>query len=103
MTAGATFYGIMEMAGNMGERAVSITAEGRVYTGIHGNGGLGTSGDPDVANWLSPTTGLGSGIRGGTFSTIPGALQVSDRGNAGNPTTTDRSFTHGGRGVRSMP
>ncbi len=103
MTAGATFYGILEMGGNMGERAVSITAEGRVYTGIHGNGGLGTNGDPDVANWLSPTTGLGSGIRGGTSSTIPGSLQVSDRIAAGNPLTTDRSSTHGGRGVRSMP
>jgi len=103
VTAGATFYGIMEMAGNMGDRVVSISAEGRVFNGLHGNGGLGISGNPDVANWLSPTTGLGSGARGGTYSTIPLSLQVSDRDSAAKPTLTARNVTHGGRGVRSAP
>jgi formylglycine-generating enzyme required for sulfatase activity len=45
--AGATFYGIMEMSGNLHERTVSVgRSQGRLFTrSIHGNGLLGTTGN----------------------------------------------------------
>ncbi len=40
-TAGATFYGIMEMSGNVSECCVSVgSVAGRSYTGVHGDGEL---------------------------------------------------------------
>ncbi len=91
-SSGATYYGIMEMSGNVAERIVSVgVAQGRSFTGLHGDGILSPLGFGNVANWPGNvsgviTTNTGAGMRGGWWSTI-GAYtveRVSDRSLAGN-------------------
>jgi formylglycine-generating enzyme required for sulfatase activity len=104
--AGATYYGIMEMSGNMWERAVSIGhTTGRDFTGVHGNGSLSNSGNATSANWPGLSSGqvingTGSGYRGGMFNNFLSETRVSDRiyASVDNPA---RLFEYGGRGVRT--
>ena len=102
VTAGATYYGIMEMSGNLCERPVTIdNAGGRAFTGTHGNGTLATNGDADVSAWPG-TDAVGSGFRGGGRGGVNTDLQVSQRGS----TSLAYNFhisNSGGRGVRSVP
>ncbi|MBP7513400.1 MAG: SUMF1/EgtB/PvdO family nonheme iron enzyme [Flavobacteriales bacterium] len=102
-TAGASYYGIMELGGNMWERPVTIgNANGRAFTGTHGNGALAATGEPDVVNWPLPTTAVGTGLRGGSLTSGALILRVSDRNSAANA-ISGRSDTQGGRGVRHAP
>jgi formylglycine-generating enzyme required for sulfatase activity len=79
ITAGASYYGIMELSGNLWERAVTIgNATGRGFTGLHGNGALGPSGDADVSNWPG-TNAVGGGLRGGSWLRNARGLCVSAR------------------------
>lgn len=104
VSSGASYFGIMELGGNVYERYVSIaTANGRAFTGAHGNGALQMDGNPDVMNWPLPTTASGSGCTGGAFPVNTSSqIRVSTRLNAD---LTDPFRTHywGGRGVRSAP
>jgi formylglycine-generating enzyme required for sulfatase activity len=97
--AGASFYGIMELSANLWERTITIAnSQGRSFTGLHGNGTIGTSGDADVTNWPNATTGAGSGLRGGAWnegSSISNRLRASQE--------SSRVNSVGGRGVRSAP
>jgi formylglycine-generating enzyme required for sulfatase activity len=106
--AGATYYGIMEMSGNLWERTVTIgNADGRGFTGVHGNGRLSANGHANQTNWPglsnSEVTGAsGSGWRGGAWdNTAPHAL-VSHRIVAAS-TNSNRSTPFGFRGVRVFP
>lgn len=88
------------MSGNVRERIVNVgNATGVAYTGILGDGTLATGGDPNQANWPSPTTAVGAGDRGGNWVGTAAQCCVSDRSGA---TTTDaaRTYVCGGRGVR---
>lgn len=98
--SGGTYYGAMEMSGNLEERAVTAgSSAGRGYTGAHGDGALDSSGAADVSNW--PTT-TGAGTRGGSLTnTSSERLRVSDRNFAASLTT--RHLRAGGRGVRTAP
>ena len=108
--SGASYYGIMELGGNVYEQCVGggSVYDYSAFTVANGNGILTTKGLADVAGW--PTNGgIGSGtiLRGGSFLTTTGQksqVEVSDRqfygGNAFNDNTT-RHRTTGGRGVRS--
>jgi hypothetical protein len=101
ITSGATFYGIMEMSGNLYERIVTIgNPAGRAFTGIHGNGTLSVSGNADAANWPDNVTADGSGSRGGGYEHLY-HLRVSDR-NLAAYSYTPRDRSYGGRGVRSV-
>jgi formylglycine-generating enzyme required for sulfatase activity len=98
--AGATYYGIMDMTGNLWERPVTIgNATGRAYTGAHGNGMLNSSGDADVLYWPG-TDAIGSGGRGGDFRLNTTWLRVSDRGSACE-IFTGRLERIGIRGIRT--
>lgn len=106
LQAGATYYGIMEMSGNVFERTVSIgeTTQGRSYTGIHGNGLLSSTGNADCTLWPGRSGGeissaIGSGIRGGAWSTFTNALGISSRNFHLN--TAVRFNNRGMRGVRT--
>lgn len=98
---GATYYGIMEMSGNLFERAVTVGKSiGRTFTGLHGNGQLAITGLADVANWPNSTTGEGIGYRGGCYANSFSVIRVSDRIEAASiisPGNSRLSF----RGVRS--
>ena len=122
--AGASYYGIMELSGNLLEVTVSLGAKaGRSYTGLHGNGNLFRDGSADVDYWPgingnnSPTvansnttfagvTGVtmaaGSGRRGGCYANFAWYAPVSER-NLSNLNWDGRDRNGGFRGVRSAP
>ena len=80
---GGSYYGIMELSGNLYERMISVgNPEGREFTGQSGDGTLTNSGRHDVAGW--PTTNAGLGFRGGSHSNSASFLRLSDRNDAAN-------------------
>jgi len=115
--AGASYYGVMEMSGNLWERAVTVakyawdetgwheTGAG-AFDGQHGDGSLTAVGYADVANWPSPTatgavyTAYGAGLRGGSWNNSESYLRVSDRLNAAHP-NAERDDHSGFRLVRT--
>jgi formylglycine-generating enzyme required for sulfatase activity len=98
--AGASYWGIMELSGNVLERTVSVgNTTGREFTGLHGNGSLDAGANADVSNWPG-TDAIGSGFRGGNWFRAIELLRVSDRGDA-TRTDTNRFVNHGFRGVRT--
>jgi len=101
MVTGAASPGIMEMTGNLWERAVSVgTAEQRAFTGLHGDGEIDASGNPDVSGW--PGTSTGIGLRGGSYTSNYLMTAVSARHAAiGTVNSAGRVYGYGGRGVRS--
>ena len=128
-TAGATYYGVMEMSGNLEEMVVTMAnAAGRSYTGVHGDGSLLTLGNANVDFWpgingnitqttantaFAGTTGItgsaGAALKGGHFLTTTANISrmgVSDRGGTLLSSTPSRAVTSaqyawGIRGVRS--
>lgn len=106
--AGATYYGIMEMSGNLDERTVSIgNTEGRAFTGLHGDGTLSINGHANTGNWpglanSEVTAFVGTGLRGGGFLSSFANLIVSDRSNATQTSNEEsRTATYGFRAVRT--
>jgi formylglycine-generating enzyme required for sulfatase activity len=54
--AGATYYGIMEMSGNLYEKLVTLAnPAGRRFKGTHGDGVLTKDGFADISSWPAPT------------------------------------------------
>ena len=101
--SGGSYYGVMELSGNVWERVVTVAnSDGRAFTGAHGDGALDTNGRANVSNWPSSTTAAGSGLRGGSWNAVSTAARVSDRSNAANAVTA-RASDYGGRGVRTAP
>ena len=77
--SGASYYGLMEMSGNLWERTVTLgNATGREFTGTHGNGEIDDDGNADAASWPG-TTASGTGIRGGHWGSLATQLPVSYR------------------------
>ena len=77
--SGATYYGIMEMTGNLWEMAVTIgTPQGRAYRSNHGDGELDTDGEANVNFWPS-ANGKGGGLFGGSWFSVREALWLNDR------------------------
>ncbi len=108
ITAGASYYGIMELSGNLWERAVTVgNATGRDFTGLHGNGALSTNGHANETAWPGLTSGevtgaTGSGFRGGSWLNDASVMRVSARYNAA-VTHTGRFRYYGFRAVRVAP
>ncbi len=99
--AGASYYGILDMNGNLAERAVTIgNSTGRSYTGNHGDGSIDMNGNADALLWPSPADAIGNGFRGGGFTLGISGIRTSDRLQAAY-IYTPRFTNRGGRGVRS--
>jgi formylglycine-generating enzyme required for sulfatase activity len=102
LQAGASYYGIMELSGNLWEQTVNLTRKGLQYEGAHGDGLLTSEGEADVPNWPGKDA-LGAGYRGGGwYSGILAQfrdLAVSDRFYIYLKPDTRRN-TSGGRGGR---
>lgn len=102
ITSGSTYYGILEMSGNLWERVVSLgNATGRTYTGLHGNGALDATGYANVSNWPADDA-IGGGFRGGNWNQASSYLCISNR-IFGALTGNTREYNYGGRGVRTAP
>ena len=98
---GASFYGVMQLSGNLWELAINVHDEpGRRFTGEHGDGTLNLAGEADgVVNWPGIDT-LGVGFRGGTWFTPLSKCMVASRPNA-DTKYMPRSHDTGIRGVRT--
>ncbi len=98
--AGASYYGIMELSGNLRERIITIgNTSGREYTGMHGNGVLNTAGHADVTGWPG-LTAVGTGFRGGDWNNAANSMRVANRSSAVSTATT-RDGNNGFRLVRT--
>jgi hypothetical protein len=96
---GASYWGIMELSGNLWEQVVSLgSSQGRSFNGSHGNGALSAAGDHDQATWPNKC-----GWRGGAFDTPKERLRISDREAGSNQSGTSREPNRGGRLVRTAP
>jgi formylglycine-generating enzyme required for sulfatase activity len=102
VSSGASYWGIMELSGNMWERPITIgNAEGRAFTGTHGDGVLTSDGDGDAPTWPG-TEAVGAGTAGGGWQNDASSMRVSDRYyNSVNSTFITRDNNLGGfRAVR---
>ncbi len=103
VSSGASWYGIMELSGNLFEITITVgNPEGRAFTGLHGNGTLSTNAQHDVDSWPSGTGNSGCGFRGGMFQQQYNLARVSDRALA-TVNVNYRFFATGYRAVRSSP
>jgi formylglycine-generating enzyme required for sulfatase activity len=99
VSSGASYWGIMELSGNLWERPVTIAnGTGRAFTGTHGDGVLTSNGDADAATWPG-TNAYGAGWRGGSWLYGTDVMQVSDRFFAGL-SYSNRDYDFGFRAVR---
>ncbi|MBK8871738.1 MAG: SUMF1/EgtB/PvdO family nonheme iron enzyme [Elusimicrobia bacterium] len=100
--AGASYWGIMELSGNLYERSVTIGhATGRLFTGLMGDGVLTTTGDANVSLWPG-TTATGAGFRGGRWDNAAVYARASDRHYAAI-VDAGRIHDYGWRAVRPAP
>lgn len=101
--AGASYYGVMELSGNAWERVICLASNVSSFTGLHGDGEIGTTLSPPVggANVPGWPSIAGSGIRGGAWNSPNGYLRVSDRIYAYDG-GWGRIYTIGGRGLRRL-
>ncbi len=101
IASGSTYWGVMEMSGNLRERVVTLgSAAGRIFTGAVGDGNLSTRGDADVTFWPD-SSASGAAFRGGDWNYTTTNLRVSDR-RAAAYTSSNRYFLYGFRAVRHM-
>jgi len=117
--AGAGYYGVMDLTGNLHEMVVTIgNTWGTVFYAIHGDGSINN--DTDGAGFARqlgwPGTAAeaiqgvrgadGVGLRDGAWNSAAQRLRVSDRtwaayGTKGQAGPIRRQFDRGGRGARS--
>jgi hypothetical protein len=106
--SGASYYGIMELSGNVSERAVTVGhSDGRAFTGVHGNGALSANGHANQTAWPGLISGEvtdanGTGLRGSNWgSAVLSSACVSNRLSAVYSINT-RQKGHGFRAVRRV-
>jgi formylglycine-generating enzyme required for sulfatase activity len=101
--AGAGYFGVMELSGNLWERIVTVGHPiGRIFQGTLGDGLLSTDGKATNPDWPLNSNGNGSGLRGGSWFNTAACEQTSDRGGAAAP-NAGRDAHFGSRGVRQAP
>jgi formylglycine-generating enzyme required for sulfatase activity len=110
LNAGATYYGILDMAGNAYEQCIGGAAyDYSGFTNANGDGYLSSTGAANTTGW-PVNGGLNSGtiLRGGSCWSYASAqttkdLQTSDRYyyNYSNSFNQTKDYRVGGRGVRS--
>jgi len=115
--SGGSYYGVMELSGNLWERCVTIgNPSGLSFEGTHGDGLLTSLGNATNTDWpgidAAPANGVtgasGAGFRGGSWYDSNDRLMVADRGWAAR-TDNMRSVSgsnywgYGGRCCRTAP
>lgn len=102
-SSGASFYGVMELSGNLWEMMITAGVGGTNFTGKHGDGNLSTLGETDEPTWPDPNTGANTGMftRGGSWweTTLHNVYtRIAYRHGS---VTAARSYVYGIRGVRT--
>jgi formylglycine-generating enzyme required for sulfatase activity len=95
--SGGTYYGIMEMTGNVAESVVTANTDGRTFVGAHGDGYLSNTYMHNEVTWT--INALGYRGAGAYSNSTPNELRVSDRTAIG--ATSARNPFYGIRAVRS--
>jgi formylglycine-generating enzyme required for sulfatase activity len=101
LKSGASYYGVMEMTGNLWEQCINLSSKGILYEGTHGDGEISIKGEATNTDW-EPVSGLASGVRGGGWNS---GVQMPYNDNAVSnrfyiyQTQTYFKNTVGGRGV----
>jgi len=120
VVAGASYYGVMEITGNVWELVVGVGGlSGRSFTGVHGDGSINAAGFADADYWpgsngnatfatanIAPNPGstsfAGIMFRSGSWAENL-YLRLSDRAYPGWNGMGGRDQRQGGRGVRTAP
>ncbi len=112
--SGGSFYGVMELSGNLGEMYYSVTGGSYLNTNptsasnneYHGDGTIATNGDFNVVTyWNRSNDATAFSVRGGSFASPNSFLRVSDRRvlMSYNNVTRDSTVTfRGGRSLRHV-
>lgn len=102
--AGASFWGIMEMSGNVWEQTFSVgfaSANASGFTGVLGDGELDATGAANALAWGAAVSS--TIVRGGSFASAIAQVSISDRLYINAVTYNDnRHQETGGRGVRQF-
>ena len=99
--AGSTFYGAMEMGGNLQEPVVTIGhPNGRMFRGSHGDGRLDESGLATNSDWIPQDNKFAFGGRGGCWKFHENHARTADRFKGLRTNPNRRSSHIGFRGVR---
>ena len=99
-SAGAGYYGVMELGGNLTERTITTSnTNGTAFNGTLGDGTITASGLANQATWPDPSTAIGVGFRGGDYVNVVDRVKTSDRASI-TTVSTIRQYNFGGRGVR---
>ncbi len=113
--SGATYYGILDMSGNIAENVIVASTNASGYDGTWGDGAITAGGEHNVASWPAPIranlqTDNGTngnryvGYRGGSFedrNTGNPSLRTSDRYNCQYTwSSVPADDERGGRGAR---
>ena len=103
--AGATYYGVMEISGNVWEQTIMVAGGGENFEKIFGDGMLSENGDANVQTWCNPSTASGVLLKGGGWQST-----ISSVGSWRDLAISDRFYSHlkpasrrnsiGGRGGR---
>lgn len=101
VSAGASYYGILDLGGNVWEWCISgFDTYGRAFAGEHGDGNLSAVGLYNQTGW--PTGANGLAIRGGAAASGSAAYQcVSDRSYGSYVYGSNVAINLGGRGART--
>jgi formylglycine-generating enzyme required for sulfatase activity len=118
--SGASYYGVMELSGNVAEiliqtkRNINSTSSSNQFSGTHGDGTLSSAGYATNTDWYDNANGTVDvvpglagqpcGLRGGSFQESSNTARTSDRSSIGTSSTPSncdvRSIRNGGRLVR---
>jgi formylglycine-generating enzyme required for sulfatase activity len=105
---GGSYYGVMELSGNICEQVVFMgAAAGRAFDGSHGDGEVHSTGFANVSGWPAfdgADNNLNDGgfiPRGGDWNGPVTEMRTSDRTLIGTHPTTTGSDVYGGRGIRT--
>ena len=109
--SGASFYGVMEMSGNLGEMYYSVQSGAALNTNptpvgnheYHGDGSIDVSGNFNVPTYWNRSSETNAfSVRGGSFASPNSFLRISDRRVLMNYDNTTRDSTVTFRGGRSL-
>lgn len=105
LEAGASYYGVMELSGNVWEQTIMLAGGGETFQGNTGDGQLAENGDANQPFWCNPSSAEGVLLKGGGW-----ASTISNVGSWRDLAVSDRFYSHikpstrrnsvGGRGAR---